>query len=189
MIENPRIEALRRRVESDPRSIAFAQLAEEYRRAGNHKLAIEICRDGLTRHPGYLSAQVTLGRALIELGQFAEARAELEAVLNIAPDNLTAIRALAEIHQRHGDEVHQSYHVTPPNASGVAPHAPAATAAPAPDAPPVPALPDWSLDDLPSIDAEPSTAAPPAPVTEIDPALGELEQWLAAIVADRSRPR
>jgi predicted Zn-dependent protease len=99
MSDNPRIQALRRRVEKDPASIAFAQLAEEYRRGGDCQQAITICREGLARHPGYLSAQVTLGRALIELGQFDEARQELEAVLRVAPDNLAAIRALAEIHQ------------------------------------------------------------------------------------------
>jgi tetratricopeptide (TPR) repeat protein len=103
MSDNPRIEALRRRVEKDPASIAFAQLAEEYRRIGDYQQAMAICREGLTRHPGYLSAQVTLGRALIELGQFDEARKELEAVLSVAPDNLAAIRALADIHQQLGE--------------------------------------------------------------------------------------
>jgi tetratricopeptide (TPR) repeat protein len=96
MSNNPRIEALRRRLEKDPASIAFAQLAEEYRREGDYQQAITICREGLTRHPGYLSAQVTLGRALIERKQFDDARQELEAVLSVAPDNLAAIRALAE---------------------------------------------------------------------------------------------
>src|ERR1051325_11105637 len=103
MTENPRIDALRRRLEKDPASIAFAQLAEEYPRGGDYEQAISICREGLARHPGYLSAQVTLGRALIETAQFDEARKELEAVLSVAPDNLAAIRALAEIHQNVGE--------------------------------------------------------------------------------------
>ena len=103
MSDNPRIDELRRRVEKDPTSIAFAQLAEEYRRSGDFQQAVKVCRDGLARHPGYLSAQVTLGRALMELGEYDEAGRELEAVLQVAPDNLAAIRALAEIHQRRGD--------------------------------------------------------------------------------------
>jgi hypothetical protein len=74
MAENSRIEDLRRRVERDPASIAFAQLAEECRRCGAHQEAVDVCRAGLAIHPGYLSARVTLGRALIELGQFDEAR-------------------------------------------------------------------------------------------------------------------
>jgi tetratricopeptide (TPR) repeat protein len=100
--ENPRIVELRKRVEADPHSIAFAQLAEEYRRSGNFDAAVHCCRAGLQRHPGYLSARVTLGRALIEMESLEEAERELEVVLRTAPDNLAAIRGLAEIHQRRG---------------------------------------------------------------------------------------
>ena len=102
MAENPRIEELRRRVQMDPASIAFAALAEEYRRMGRHEEAIETCRAGLQRHPAYLSARVTLGRALIETGDFEGAREELETVLKSAPENLAAIRGLALIHERLG---------------------------------------------------------------------------------------
>ena len=103
MGENPRIEELKRRVQVDPASIAFAALAEEYRRAGRFEEAISTCQAGLQRHPAYLSAHVTLGRALLETGQFDEARAELEHVLRAAPENLAAIRGLAEIHDRRGE--------------------------------------------------------------------------------------
>ena len=74
MADNPRIEDLRRRIQKDPASIAFAQLAEELRRAGQSQEAVEICTSGLASHPGYLSARVTLGRALLrsdKLGQQA----------------------------------------------------------------------------------------------------------------------
>jgi tetratricopeptide (TPR) repeat protein len=163
MSDNPRIEALRRRLEKDPASIAFAQLAEEYRRGGDHQQAIAICREGLAQHPGYLSAQVTLGRALIELGQFDEARTELEAVLSVAPDNLAAIRSLAEIHQHVGET--EVAHLGEPE-----------IAAPPPVATP------------PTVDTL-ATLEPPPPIEELDPALPMLEQWLAAIVADRALAR
>ena len=103
MADQSRLEDLRRRVEKDPASIAFAQLAEEYRRAGHHTESVEVCRAGLALHPGYLSARVTLGRALIELGHLDEAQHELETVLKSASENLAAIRGLAEIHHRRGD--------------------------------------------------------------------------------------
>lgn len=103
MAENSRLEELRRRVEKDPVSIAFAQLAEEYRRAGLFEQSVEACRAGLTTHPGYLSARVTLGRALIELNQLDDARHELQLVLKSAPENLAAIRGMAEIHHRRGE--------------------------------------------------------------------------------------
>jgi tetratricopeptide (TPR) repeat protein len=103
MAEHPSIEQLERRVKADPMSIAFATLAEEYRRVGRFQEAIDICRAGLDRHPAYLSARVTLGRALVEIGALAEAEVELERVLAAAPENLAAIRGLAEIHHRRGE--------------------------------------------------------------------------------------
>jgi tetratricopeptide (TPR) repeat protein len=106
-MDNSRIEDLRRRVQKDPASIAFAQLAEECRRAGEYQEAVETCRAGLEIHPGYLSARVTLGRSLVELGQLDEAKSELSRVLDSAPDNLAAIRGLAEIHFRRG-EIHEA---------------------------------------------------------------------------------
>jgi tetratricopeptide (TPR) repeat protein len=103
MADNPRIDELRRRIDLDPASIAFAALAEEYRRAGSFDEAIATCEAGLKRHPSYLSARVTLGRALIEVGRYEEARDHLEFVVRAAPENLAAIRGLAEIHNRRRD--------------------------------------------------------------------------------------
>jgi len=102
MADSQRIDDLRRRVQKDPASIAFAQLAEECRRAAQFQEAVDVCRTGLGIHPGYLSARVTLGRALIELNALDEAQTELELVLKSAPENLAAIRGLAEIHHRRG---------------------------------------------------------------------------------------
>ena len=112
MAENPRIEELRRRVQADPASIAFAALAEEFRRVGRLEDAIETCRTGLQRHPAYLSARVTLGRALIETGEYAAAREELETVLRTAPENLAATRGLEQINERlgHSTEMHPDLH-------------------------------------------------------------------------------
>jgi tetratricopeptide (TPR) repeat protein len=100
--DNPRINELRRRVKKDPASIAFAQLAEEYRRAGSYADAIDTCRAGLKIHPGYLSARVTMGRALLEMNELEAALGELEYVLKNSPENLAAIRGVAEIHHRRG---------------------------------------------------------------------------------------
>lgn len=111
MADNPRIEELRRRVLADPASIAFAALAEEYRRIGHYEDAIETCRTGLLRHPAYLSARVTLGRSLIEIGDYDAAREELQTVLRSAPENLAAIRGLAQIHERMGHSAEMDPHL------------------------------------------------------------------------------
>jgi tetratricopeptide (TPR) repeat protein len=115
--DSPRFEELKRRVQSDPASIAFAALAEEYRRAGRFDEAIDTCTTGLVRHPSYLSAHVTLGRALIDVGRLEEAREELQHVLRLAPENLAAIRGLAEIHDRLGADDQPHSQEAPPEPS------------------------------------------------------------------------
>lgn len=97
-----RIEDLRRRLHQDPASIAFAQLAEEHRRAGEYAEAIRVCREGLARHPAYASARVTLARALAATGELDAADAEFQTARRDSPDNLAAVRSLAELHQRRG---------------------------------------------------------------------------------------
>ena len=82
--------------------MSFAELAEECRRAGSNDEAVGICRAGLVHHPDNLTARVTLGRALIELDKLDDAFTELTFVLDAAPGDLPAIRALAEIYQRRG---------------------------------------------------------------------------------------
>jgi tetratricopeptide (TPR) repeat protein len=159
----------------DPASIAFAALAEEYRRAGRYDDAIATCTAGLLRHPAYLSAHVTLGRALLEVGQYDEAREELEHVLRLAPENLAAIRGLAEIHHRRGELPEGSGQYTSP-AAARAPQA-AAWSEPAPPSA-IPSAPAWSEPTPPpgdSFDANPATTAPAfAPASDygfVDPAL------------------
>jgi tetratricopeptide (TPR) repeat protein len=174
--ESPRIEELRRRVTNDPASIAFAQLAEEYRRVGDYEQAVRVCRTGLEQHPTYLSARVTLGRALLELEQFDEARAELDKVIQAAPDNPAAIRALAEIHQRRGD-----LDDAPKPFSAA--HATARDETP-PPAPVVAAPPDFTR-AMKALDSIRLDHPVPPLVAPEDPALDDLESWLEAILADR----
>ena len=167
MADSPRIEELRRRVQLDPASIAFAALAEEYRRAGRYEEAIATCSAGLQRHPAYLSAHVTLGRSLLEVGQYDEAREELAHVLRLAPENLAAIRGLAEIQHRRGElpESHEQYAAPPVE--------------PPPPDPPVSVEPEgpasWDY----------SFVNPPAPPVTVDPALPDLEAFLAAVIRAR----
>jgi tetratricopeptide (TPR) repeat protein len=158
--ENPRIEELRRRVQADPASIAFAALAEEFRRVGRYEDAIETCRVGLQRHPAYLSARVTLGRALIEVGDYEAARAELTTVLQSAPENIAATRGLAQIHERlgHSTELH-------PDLAAMMERP--VTPKPAPPPPPAPvavASFDLPLQTPPAADDD----EPPAPDVPID---------------------
>lgn len=133
--------------------MAFAQLAEEYRRAGDNDDAVNICRAGLPFHPDYLAARITLGRALTELGQLDEAQAELQLVLAKAPDNLAATRAMAEIHQQRGEMTQAlAYYRKAMQLAQFDPELESAVTriehAVSPPAPPVAAEPPPSIEDL-----------------------------------------
>jgi predicted Zn-dependent protease len=189
MADSARIEELKRRIHMDPASIAFAALAEEYRRAERYQEAIEVCTAGLVRHPSYLSAHVTLGRALIQVGRLQEAQQELEFVLKLAPENLAAIRGLAEIHHRLGDD-HE--HLSPPAPLEERPEpAPAAinireaqTAAAAVRLA-VHAFAPAEL-DVKSVPDVPTALAPDAAATAVQ--LAALERFLDAIDKARQAP-
>jgi tetratricopeptide (TPR) repeat protein len=155
--DSQRIEDLRRRILKDPASIAFAQLAEEHRRAGQFEEAVRVSSAGLAQHPAYLSARITLGRALLEMGRYDESAAEFEYVLKAAPDNLTAVRELADIRQRQGVAAARTENANPQ-----------------PVTTPLPP------------DVEPAIAAEP-PASTVDPVVAELEAWLAVLAEERDQ--
>jgi tetratricopeptide (TPR) repeat protein len=95
-LANPRIDDLRKRLDKEPGSRIFAQLAEELRKEGEFEEAIRLCREGLQKNANYPSARMTLGRALFESGDLSAARKEFELVLKGAPDNILASRMLGE---------------------------------------------------------------------------------------------
>lgn len=171
MVDTSRIDELLRRVQKDPASIAFAQLGEEYRRAGRLEEAVDTCRAGLTVHPGYLSAHVTLGRALLELGRLSEAESELRLVLQAAPEHLAATRALADVHRREGrlEDARACYEA----ALRLAPNDPEL---------------ERALARL-TATAAPQPAAPVAGDARADATLAALEGWLRAIDAARADRR
>jgi len=170
MIDSGRIDELKRRVRQDPASISFAALAEEYRRAGHYQEAIEICREGLRHRPGYVSARVTLGRALLEVGEFEEAARELESVLSAAPDNIVAMRTLEEARRRSNQQ--------------------SLPAEEAPDVKPVPPeIPRIPVSQLSKTIEDPVAESPASRdhvhATAEEPALAGLEEFLEAILRAR----
>lgn len=174
MADPSRIDELRQRLQKDPGSIAFAQLAEECRRAGRYREAIETCQAGLGQHPGYLSARVTLGRSLIEVGDLDGAHRELTAVLRLAPENLSAVRGLAEIHRKRGElpEAIEQFR-SAFELAGADPAVEEAVRAFRPDSAPRPVV-------------APSYPQPePADHSQAQRTVAYLSRWLEAIVSDR----
>src|SRR5438876_8174610 len=72
-VDDPALAAAIRRHEErlarDPASLAFAQLADLYRKAGRTRQAVAVCRNGLLRYPHYTTARLILVKALAAEGQ------------------------------------------------------------------------------------------------------------------------
>ena len=104
--EDPALAAAIRRQEErlqrDPASLAFAQLADLYRKAGRTADAITVCREGLARFPHYTTARLILAKAYQADGDAERALAELGAILEVSPRDVQPHRLAAEIHRRCG---------------------------------------------------------------------------------------
>lgn len=179
MDDTPRITELRKKLEKDPGSRLFAQLAEELRKEGRHDEAIELARTGLERHPNYPSARLTLARALMDASRPGEARPELEQVVKGAPDNILAGRLLGEALEELGDaaqalkQLEQTLRFSPgdkPLLQKIA-DLKASLAAPAPVRPVAAASPPSLSEPLPSVMDEGSRAATPPTAPALDVAL------------------
>jgi tetratricopeptide (TPR) repeat protein len=186
---NPKIEELRFRVKTDPKSRLFYQLAEELRKAGQHGEAEQVLRTGLSHHSTYLSAWVSLGRVLRDQQKNQEAVEALNKALQVDPGNVVAARLLADTYlalgekveaikkyklvyaQMRGDEELEAViarldqEIKNPAAAAAAPPPPPQPSAP-PAAPPPPAP---VVSDSPWAE-EPPVAAAPAPIPAQPPA-------------------
>ena len=157
---NP-LEQFRRRMQSHATPTAFAALAEEHRRAGRLAEAVAVCREGLERYPAYVSARVTLGRALLDSGDAPGAVTELEHAVAQSPDNLAAARALETARAALGDTpwppapaadaaADLPLRASDDDTPSASPSVMASALSTGPDAPQEFGLgPDWSLPDAP----------------------------------------
>jgi tetratricopeptide (TPR) repeat protein len=96
------IEKLERRYAENPKGRNFAPLADAYRKAGQLDQAIELCTSGLEHHPDYVSAHIVYGRCLIDQHNDDNAAAVFRKVLALDPENVIALKVLAEIGGRSG---------------------------------------------------------------------------------------
>ena len=189
-----RIEELEKRLAADPNSRMFVQLAEEYRKQGLLENAIEICEQGLTKHPQYPSARVALGRALLEAETFDRASEEFEAVLAQVPDNILANKFLGETYRRLGryDEAIQKYQIAQtlaPEDTELEEKIAAVKAEQAGGGPPPPPVSE-PADETAAADPAEYTSRPPAFATAVAPVGPDapLEPTLVDARVDASPP-
>jgi tetratricopeptide (TPR) repeat protein len=101
----PKIEELRFRIKTDPKSRLFYPLAEELRKVGQTGEAEHVLRTGLEHHPTYLSAWVSLGRVLRDQKNDAGAVEPLTKALQLDPGNVVAARLLADAYLTTGEKL------------------------------------------------------------------------------------
>lgn len=89
--------------ETGPRQ--FLAVADEHRRQGRPREAIDILEAGLAQSPSSVAGFVALGRLLHQTGQLDKAIESFQAALKLDPQNLVAIRQLGEVHLARGEKV------------------------------------------------------------------------------------
>ena len=94
------IEKLEKRWAENPKGRNFAPLADAYRKAGELDRALELCTAGLELHPDYVSAHIVFGRCLIDQKNDPGASDAFRKVLTLDPENVLALKILAEIAER-----------------------------------------------------------------------------------------
>lgn len=102
-----------------PDSTYFVPLANAYRAVGRSQQAVETLKEGLERHPDYLSARGALAAAYHSAGLTTEAEEEAQRVLAAQPENLLVRRLLVACHRERGrleealDETRQLLRLAP----------------------------------------------------------------------------
>jgi tetratricopeptide (TPR) repeat protein len=95
--ETSEIAKLTGRIAQDPKSKLFVPLAEEYKKAGDLDMAIQVLLEGLKNNPTYITARSSLGKLLIAKGDLAGAQKEFEEVVRSSPDNFMARKKLGDL--------------------------------------------------------------------------------------------
>lgn len=96
------VQKLERYHAENPQGRYFVPLANAYRKMGALDQAEALLREGLRRHPDYLSAHIVLGRCLADGGAVDAAVSEFRYVLSVDPQNLIALRSLGEMASEGG---------------------------------------------------------------------------------------
>jgi hypothetical protein len=98
-----RIEELKKELAGNPGSRQFYQLGELLRRDGRNAEAAGVLGDGLTHHPRYVAAWVSLGRACLDAAEPSQATHALRRAIELDAQNPVAWRLLGEASLAGGD--------------------------------------------------------------------------------------
>jgi tetratricopeptide (TPR) repeat protein len=95
---SPEIARLSEKLQKDPQSRSFLNLAEEYYKGGMSEEAQIVLQTGLKVHPNLVGAKLLLARIFSEQSKTEEARELFEQILKVNPDNIIVNKKLATIY-------------------------------------------------------------------------------------------
>lgn len=98
--------------ERDPDGLAFASLADAFRRKGEVREALDLLTDGMSRHPDYATGHVVATRLYVDQGMHSEAELSARRVLELDPENLVALSALVSVLSERGAAGEAARHKT-----------------------------------------------------------------------------
>lgn len=98
------IARLSERLNKDPKSRIFVQLADAYRKSNMIDEALEILDKGLVFHPNYPLAHLILGKCHFDKRQYEQAKESFDKTLSYDPQNIVALRMLAQTCEVTKDE-------------------------------------------------------------------------------------
>lgn len=81
----------------DPNSKVFAPLADAYRQMNMVNEALEICKEGVRKHPDFSGGRIALANIYLDTDLPESALNELLKAHRVAPENIAAISKLAEL--------------------------------------------------------------------------------------------
>ncbi len=98
------IARLSEKYSKDPKSRIFVQLADAYRKNGMTDEALDVLKNGLQHHPDYALGYLILGKCYGDQRKYEQAKDAFVTTLKYDPQNIVAMRMIAQICETLKDE-------------------------------------------------------------------------------------
>jgi len=102
--EAENLEALQVTLQQNPDSLTFARVADALMKMGRLDDAIQICEEGVKRHPHYVTGHMVLGKCYMQKKLYEQAEKEFKRVLLFDPKYIAAHRYYGDLMREIGWE-------------------------------------------------------------------------------------
>jgi tetratricopeptide (TPR) repeat protein len=98
------LEALQVTLQQNPDSLTFARVADALMKMGRLEEAVQICEEGVKRHPQYVTGHMVLGKCYMQKKLYEQAEKEFKRVLLFDPKYVAAHRYYGDLMREIGWE-------------------------------------------------------------------------------------